>query len=330
LPSTSYEEIVIHPPRNQLLRVHLSLLLTAAIWGGTIPAIKYLLRTLEPNDVLLLRVGGAALIFTAILATQGRRAFPHSRRDTLSLLALGILGITVMNLALINGQTLIPAALASLIVTSNPVFTAIFSRILKGEPMTARKIGGIALAGAGFVIVLLWGSGKDAELSAEHIKGMLIVMIAPFSWSIYTVLTKPYLTEYPPTNVAGYTAIAGFLGALPLLGREGGAVHRLRELDSLGVSLIVFLSAFGFVVAYVLWYRGLQVLSASQTAVYIYLVPVFGLFFAWRFLGEEITPYLLLGGATILAGVVLTNTARPAPVRVTPLPAMESAAIAEP
>jgi drug/metabolite transporter (DMT)-like permease len=286
------------------------LLVTAAIWGGTIPAIKYLLRTLDPDDVLLLRVGGAALIFGIILATQGKRALLRSRRDAAWLLVLGILGITVMNLALINGQTLIPAALASLIVTSNPVFTALFSRLLKGEPLTARKIGGILLASSGFVIVLLWGSGKDADLSADHIKGMLIVMIAPFSWSIYTVLTKPYLTEYPPANVAAYTAIAGFIGALPLLGWEGGAGDRLRELSGMGWLLIVFLSAFGFVVAYVLWYRGLQVLSASQTAVYIYLVPVFGLSFAWRFLDEAITPYLLLGGATILAGVVLTNTAR--------------------
>jgi drug/metabolite transporter (DMT)-like permease len=321
--------MVIALPRNRLLALHGSLLLTAMIWGGTIPAIKYLLRTLDPDDVLLLRVGGAALIFFVILTTQGRRALPHNRRDALILGGLGILGITVMNLALINGQTLIPAALASLIVTSNPVFTALFSRILKGEPLTPRKIGGIALASLGFTIVLLRGSGKGADLSADHVKGMLIVMIAPFSWAIYTVLTKPYLTRYPPTNVAAYTAIAGCIGALPLLGWEGNAPDRLRQVSTIGWLAIVFLSAFGFVVAYVLWYRGLQVLTASQTAVYIYLVPVFGLFFAWRFLDEQITPYLLLGGGTILAGVVLTNTARsPKPVP-SPHIAYEPAAVPE-
>jgi drug/metabolite transporter (DMT)-like permease len=299
------------------LIVHLSLLATAAIWGGNIPAIKYLLRTLEPADILLLRIGGAAVIFAIILATQGRRALPHTWRDAGELLLLGILGITVMNLALINGQQLIPAALASLIVTSNPVFTALISRLAVGEALTPRKVGGIALATTGFLIVLLFGSGSDASLSADHVKGMLIVAIAPFSWAFYTVLTKPYLTRYRPTNVAAYTAIAGFIGALPLLGREGGAGDRLRQVDALGWIAILFLSAFGFVVAYVLWYRGLQVLTASQTAVYIYLVPVFGLFCAWQLLDEEITPYLLLGGATILAGVILTNSARQSPAKTT-------------
>jgi drug/metabolite transporter (DMT)-like permease len=54
----------------------------------------------------------------------------------------------------------------------------------------------------------------------------------------------------------------------------------------------------------------LRVLTPSQTAVYIYLVPVFGLLSARLVLGETITAYLVLGGATILAGVVLTNSAR--------------------
>jgi len=323
-PSNSYplpsavvfqrKDRAITPARRNLLIVHLSLLLVAAIWGGTIPAIKYLLRTLEPADVLFLRVGGAALIFAGILSLQGRRALPKSRRDGIELLLFGVLGIALMNLAMINGQDMIPAALASLIVTSNPVFTALVSRFLTGEPLTRRKIGGIALAFTGFLIVLFYGSGNDAQLDADQIKGILIVAIAPFSWAFYTVLTRPYLARYDATNVAGYTAIGGFIGALPALLWVGGTADRLRDVTATGWALGFYLSAFGFVVAYVLWYRALRVLTASQTAVYIYLVPVFGILCAWLFLDEQITGYLLLGGATILAGVVLTNSGRAAPV----------------
>lgn len=264
-------------------------------------------------------MGGAAFVFLLILARQGRAALPHTWRDAIAISVLGVLGITVMNLGLINGQKLIPAALASLIVTSNPVHTAIFARVLTGEPLTRRKILGIALAFTGFLIVLIWGSGQDADFGGSHVKGMLLVAIAPFSWAIYTVLTKPYLTRYPSTNIAAYTAIAGFIGALPLLLGEDGAGDRVRAVSLTGWTLIVFLSVFGFVVAYILWYRGLRVLTASQTAVYIYLVPVFGLLFAWRLLDEQITAYLLLGGAVILAGVIITNSGRrPVPSAVAP------------
>ena len=100
--------------------------------------------------------------------------------------------------------------------------------------------------------------------------------------------------------------------ALPLLPFNDGMVGRIGALDARGWLLVLFLALFGFVLAYVLWYRGLRVLSPSQTAVYIYLVPVFGIFFAWWLLDEQIGPLLLLGGAVILAGVALTNSTRSA------------------
>jgi drug/metabolite transporter (DMT)-like permease len=259
--------------------------------------------------VVLLRIGIAAAIFTMILAAQGKRALPRSRSDVLALFFLGILGITVMNLALISGQRLISAALASLIVTSNPVHTAIISRFINGEPLTRRKIGGIAVATCGFLIVLFFGSENAVDVSIGHFKGILICAIAPVTWAFYTVLSKSYLIRYEPTTVAAYTAIAGFIGALPLLVWNNGAGARLAALTPLGWGAVAFVAVFGYVVAYILWYRGLRVLTASQTAVYVYLVPVFGFFFAWQLLSERITLYLLIGGVTILTGVILTNSA---------------------
>lgn len=290
--------------------VHAALLLTAVIWGINSPAIKYLLRTLDPIDVLMLRVGGAAIIFAVILAPMGRRALPATPRDAVALLGLGVLGITVMNLTLAEGQQRIPAALASLVVTTNPIHTALLSAALGYERLTRRTLAGIGLATMGFVVVLLFGTGKGANLSGGHLAGMGIMAIAPFTWAIYTVLSKPFLTRYPPTQVAGLTAIGGAFGALPLLLLDGGIVGRMGNLSATGWGAAVYLSSIGFVLAYILWYRGLRVLSASQTAVYIYLVPVFGIFFAWLLLGETITPWLVLGGAIILAGVVLTNRGR--------------------
>jgi O-acetylserine/cysteine efflux transporter len=86
-------------------------------------------------------------------------------------------------------------------------------------------------------------------------------------------------------------------------------------MDGRGWLAAIFTTLISFVLAYLLWYRGLRVLTPSQTAVYIYLVPVFGLLAAWLVLGERPTLFLLLGGATILAGVILTNSA---PRRTTP------------
>lgn len=292
------------------LLVHLALLISAACWGGNFTALKYLLGTVEPLDALILRVGGAALVFAVILLIGRGKRSGIARPDLTKFLALGFLGMTVMNLAFVYGQNMIPAAMASLVVTSNPIWTVIISRFLGGEPLTPRKVGGICLALLGFLIVLLFGSGDGAGLGGGQIKGMLICAIAPFSWAFYTVLSKPMLRRYDPVETAAYTAIGGAIGLLPVLVINRGMTDRVSEMSGTAWFSAFYLAVFGVVLAYILWYRGLQVLTASQTAVYIYLVPVFGLLCAWLLLDETITRYLILGGAVILAGVVLTNTRR--------------------
>lgn len=298
------------PTTRTLLFVHGALLLTAMLWGGNFTALKYLLNRLEPIDTLILRVGGATVFFAAILLLDRRARHRISGIDLLKFIGLGILGITINNLGFVYGQSLIPAALASLVVTSNPIWTAIISRFIGGEPLTGRKIGGIALAMVGFTIVLFLGSGNGAGLGGAQLKGMLFCAVAPFSWAFYTVLSKPMLRTYQPTETAAYTSIGGALGLIPFAFVDRGVVGRVQELNGMGWLAAFYLTALGFVLAYILWYRGLQALTASQTAVYIYLVPVFGLICAWLILDEAITRYLILGAAVILAGVILTNTAK--------------------
>ena len=262
-PRESDPAIRSSTPRSALLLVHASLLLTAVLWGGNFTAIKYLLDYLEPFDVMFLRAAGAILFFFLFLVLTGRALIPVARGDAIRLVLIGVIGITIMNLAMINGQKLLPAALASLIVTSNPIHTTLISRLLGGEPLTGRKIGGITLAFLGFLIVLLFGSGKGADLSADHVKGMLIVAMAPFSWAFYTVLSKPLLTRYPPVHVAAYTSIAGSLGFLLVPFVRPGTVERIGDLTLRGWSAALFATLFAFVLSYILWYRGLRVLTPS-------------------------------------------------------------------
>jgi drug/metabolite transporter (DMT)-like permease len=313
------------PDTRALLLIHGALFLTAVLWGGNFTALKYLLERVEPIDALILRVGGAALFFGVILLLDRRARHRIARVDLLRFLGLGVLGITVMNLGFVYGQSLIPAALASLVVTSNPIWTAIISRFIGGEPLTSRKIGGIALAMLGFLIVLFLGSGDGAGLGGAQIKGMLLCAIAPFSWAFYTVLSKPLLRTYQPTETAAYTSIGGALGLIPFAFFDRGMTDRLQELNGMGWLAALYLTALGFVLAYILWYQGLRALSASQAAVYIYLVPVFGLLCAWLILDEAVTRYLVLGAAVILSGVILTNTAKKSSSRGAEQPSSEGA-----
>ena len=300
--------------RRSLLLVHLALLMTSVIWGGNFAAMKYLIGALGPVDVMVVRCLSGAIFFILVLSLVGR-PFPRMRRvDLLRLVLLGVLGVTTMNLAMAYGMHRISAALASLIMTSNPIFTAIISRFLTGERLTPRKVGGIALATAGFLIVLLFGSPGGAQLDINEMTGVLIILMAPLAWACYTVLSKPLLVSYPSLHVAAYAVIAGGLVFLPVpLLFQHNLPSRVASLGWHGWLAALYVSLMALVVAYILWYWGLRALTPSQTAVYSYLVPVFGILSAWLVLGSPPTPFLLLGGAVIVAGVILTNSDRAQP-----------------
>ena len=287
---------------------HASLLLTALLWGGNFAAIKILLRDLEPLDAVFIRGAGAAFFFSLALLATGHPRLRMSRADWGRLVAIGVIGVTILNLAVVFGQSMLPASLASLIVTSNPVFTAIISRIALGEPLTPRKLAGIGLAFIGLVIVLSWGGVGSEGFGIDRLQGVFVLLIAPFSWAVYTVLSKPLLARHASVHVAAYSTMIGALGFLPIPFLRSGTIARIEAMSLQGWQATLFVTLISFVFAYILWYRGLRVLTASQAAVYIYLVPVFGLLSAWLVLGEQPTIFLLLGGAVILAGVILTNS----------------------
>jgi drug/metabolite transporter (DMT)-like permease len=299
---------------------HGALLFTAMVWGGTFVAIKYLLDQLGAVGVVFLRIVPASLCFALVLVltvapsptnnvrTRGIPTFPPAVWKRLVIVA--ICGGVVNNVALAYGQGYISAAMASLLATSNPIFTAIFSRILIGEPLTRRKLAGIALACSGFLVVLFLGQGDGASFSVDNAIGMLIVIAAPLGWAIYTVISKPLLIEYEPHVVAGVTTIMSMLLLIPVFAIEPAFIAKLPEVSMRGWLAVVAMSVFAIFLCYIIWYRSLRSLEPTQVAVYLYLVPFFGVLWAWLLLGESITIWLLLGGATIISGVIVTNSSR--------------------
>lgn len=295
------------PTRRELLLVHGGLLLVAIVWGGNFTAMKSLLGPLQPVDIMVTRSVGAALCYAAIVLAMGRFVRVPGR-DARRMVLVGVLGVAVVSLVTALGLARIDAGLGALLVVSNPIFTAIVSRMLLGEPLTRRKVAGILIAFAGFLLLLQFGSGGGARLDSSEIVGALIVLCGPLAWAFYTVLSKPLLATYPAMTVASYTTMAGGAVFLPLLVADGAMRGRLIALDAGGWLTVGYVSLLAIVLGYLLWYWALRVLTASQTAVYTYLVPVFGVLASWLVLDVAPGVFALVGGAVIVAGVVLTNT----------------------
>jgi drug/metabolite transporter (DMT)-like permease len=283
---------------------YLLLVLVTLIWGNSFIAIKHAVQFLTPMELTILRFIPVALIFGILLLTTRRVAlWQMVRRDWLGLVLLGLSGVVAYNLALNTGESRIPAGTASLIISLNPAFTFMLSVLFLRERPTIKKAVGLAIAFLGLYVIVRYASNQEIDFS--YLRYVFITMLAPLCWAIYTILGKPLVARYPPLMVVGGAMMAAVVPLLFLV--RGSLIAKLPALPPSVWLGIAFLSLACTVFGFVIWFRALQKIDASQAASFVYLEPLFGVSFSKLLLDEPITPALLIGAALLIGGVYLMN-----------------------
>jgi len=289
-------------------------------WGTNFVALKRLLEHLTVPDTVVMRSILAALCNVVLLIVWRRANVTIARADMPRIFLIALLGGVMTPIPNILAQRYITASVASLLSTTNALWTALFAWLILRISLTRRKLVGMSVAFLGFLIILVLG-GPSVSFSARNTVGVLIFVLSPLSWGLYSVLAKPLLARYPAMQLVAVTTIIGTLFLLPIL--FSGTPGRVARLSGTDWLLMLWVGVVTLWLAYLFWFHGLRVLQPSQVAVYIYLVPCFGVIAARVFLSEPITLFVLIGGATILGGVIITNSpsraervaaAAPAPV----------------
>jgi drug/metabolite transporter (DMT)-like permease len=284
---------------------YVRLALVPVIWGGTFVAGRLLALELPPSVGALLRfvVASAALLVAAV-ALEGRLPLP-TRRQLVATLVLGATGILAYNLFFLGALARLPASRSSLIVALNPVLTIAAASLLLGERLGARRWLGVGVALAGVWIVVT--RGELAGLLGGAIgAGELMMFGAIVAWAAYTLVGRSVLEGLTPIAATTWATLFGTamlaVVAAPQLPRvDWGAVSLAASLS------VLYLGLLGTAVAFVWYYRAVQVLGPSRTVIFNNLVPVFGAAFGVLLLGEPLSLSMVVGGAVAVAGVMLVS-----------------------
>lgn len=292
----------------------IGLIVMALIWGVNYSVVKSGLATLDPITFNGLRVALAATVLIAIAATVRGAPLP-SRRDTLTLAGLGLMGNGLYQLLFILGMARTRAGIAALVVAAGPAWIAIISRMLGRERLSSRGWMGIALQLFGVACVV--GSAGAVETNADVMIGAALIAGGSIMWALFSVLLTPYTQKAHPLHLSALTMASGavFLVAIAMPG--------IIALDFAAVSVrewatVAYAGIAALVIAYLLFYRGVRVLGPTRTAMYGNLQPLIALLFAWAMLHERPTAGQGIGAAFIMGGLLLSRTARIRPVPVRP------------
>lgn len=297
--------------------VYVKLVLMAFCWGGAFIGGRIATAEFAPAAAALWRYV-IATIALVIVAFALERGLPRlDGRQWLAVLLLGATGVVLFNLCFMFGLARVPASRGALIMALNPALTLLGASLLLRERLTRNKMLGIVIALLGVSVVL--GHGNPADLFRGSVGiGEVILFGCPLSWAAYTLIARQSLPGMSAIAVTTYAALAGTVMLAIGNAATGELAPPAASLHAWGA--IAFVGIFGTALAFVWFYDGVRAIGPARTAVFINLVPVAAIVLGVVVLGEPLEASMLVGGALVVAGVLLLNRpepARPAPAAAT-------------
>ncbi|MEA3137546.1 MAG: hypothetical protein QOC71_1827, partial [Thermoplasmata archaeon] len=203
--------------RLHLDRTDAMLALLVVIWGTAFPGIKVLGAILDPYQMTWYRYALFPVAYGAWMLLRRRDVFARvSGGDWLAMGVLGILGVIGYHFALnwaMHGDGGVTAATGAILVATTPLFTLLISVATGKERPTPLAWLGSAVAFVGVAIVVFLGKGH-VELTLAF--RALVGLVAPLSWAVYSVYTRPFIHKYGGLFTTGATLSVGVFALLPL------------------------------------------------------------------------------------------------------------------
>jgi drug/metabolite transporter (DMT)-like permease len=277
---------------------YLRLALLAAIWGAAFIFLRVAAPVLGPAWTAEIRVllGGLALLawFRLIGVDAGLRR--HAR----FYLLIGSANIAIPFVLYSYAAMHAPASLLSIVNATAPIFGLAWSAAFGDERITRRKGAGLALGVAGVALIV---QPSGTALDSQLVSAVAAALGACCMYGVTGVLMKRFSSGASPQGMAAGNQLAAALVLLPLLPLlpPPAAPTALVAANMLGLALL----ASG--VAFLLYFRLIADIGATRALTVTYLIPLFGIFWGWLFLGEALPASALAGGALILAGTVLVT-----------------------
>ena len=277
------------------------------MWGLMSPLSKLLMASGAVTSLVVtdLRIRGAMVLFWIASFFQKPEHVKHKHLITLFFASL--FAIVFNQGCFIFGVSLSSPADASIITTS--MLLAAF--ILK-EPITGKKVLGIA-CGAGGALLLILGSSQNqpAASSASHtaIWGDLLVLFAQFCYAFYIVRFKDFVNKYSLITIMKWMFTYSFICTIPFSASDlmNADWSGLKAVEIGSLTFIVVGATF---VSYMLIVVGQKNLRPTVAGMYNYIQPLVACIVAVCWGMDSFNTTKIIAVVLIFGGVYLVTSSR--------------------
>ena len=278
----------------------------------------------DPLSLTSVRVTGTFVVLLLVAAVFRRDALrPPRGRLGLLVVAHGLFGVAALQWTYFVAIDRLPVGMALLLEYQAPILVALWARFVQHEPVRARLWVGLALAWGGLAaatgiwrglefdtIGILAGLGAAVCFAAYFLIGEhgvsrldpLRVILWAFLWA-----TVALNVVHPVTSVSG-----------ALLDDRVSLLGRLAEYSAPVWAVLAWIIVIGTLVPFGVALLALRHLTATTVTMVAMLEPVGVSALGWVWFAESLDAVALVGGAAVVAGILLAQNARRAPALIEP------------
>lgn len=293
------------------MKGHVAMLAANSMWGLMAPLAKFVMIGGAVSSLVMtdLRVFGAMILFWIFSFFQKPEHVGH--KDLMKLFVASLLAIVFNQGSYIFGVGMTSPVDASIITTSMPLIAMILAAIFLKEPITGKKILGIAVGASGALLLILGSSqASGTTMKGDNpLLGDVFVLLAQCSYAFYFVLFKNFVTKYSAVTVMKWMFTYAFICLLPFSYSSLLATDWLA-LDGARIASILFVVVGATFLSYILIIVGQKNLRPTVAGMYNYIQPLVATIVAICWGMDSFNLTKVLSVVMIFGGVWLVTSSR--------------------
>ena len=224
------------------------------------------------------------------------------------ILVLGITSITVFNSIVYYSLNFTQVISGVLMISTIPVMIIFFCWVFKIEKTNFYQILGVIFSLLG-VVVIVTKADLGKLLNLNFNKGDLWMVVAMFSWAIYSALLRKKKFDLSHISFLQTIITAGLIFLLPAYLIETALGYRLN----IHIPFILTLSyvvLFPGLASFFFWIKGISIIGSNRSGIFLHMMPIFSTLMAILIFKEKFMTYHFIGAMLIIVGIVLSSKGR--------------------
>jgi len=284
------------------IKLYVAIALSMLFWSFSFIWTRIAIGSFQPVTLVTLRLLIASVLLFLVSKISGK--FQPLRKDDFKwFVLLAFFEPFMYYIGETYGLTLIDSTVASVIISTIPLFAPMLAYFLLGERVSYINIVGIVVSLVGVFLVIVEPQGGFAA----NPWGIALMFLAVFSAVSYTTTLRKIPTYYATVNVILYQSVFGLLFFIPTFLITDFQTISLQHITNASLSALFMLAIFASVLAFVLFAGVVRKIGVARTNVFINLIPIFTAVLAWWLLGERLNSLKLAGIAITVLGLFVSQ-----------------------